>query len=611
MSMRTHLQFKPIIPMTVLLVLLAATLQAQTRINVAPDNFPLSIGALNRAIEQHGGNVIYVLQNGGSYFLEAAMDYDHDLHIEAQVFPSDNPPIIRPGADLFGGSYAIGRYRGNVTAKGIFFYGIDDLGSYRSQQVFYRENSRHHYAYCYFAGGSNYMFEFQAKGMTLRIENSQVANVGRHQSQANQRFIDIRQNDTDSVIVTNTSVYNINQYLFLPWGSELDYFLWDHNTVVNHSNQSLRVDVAREAIIQNSLFYNTSLSGTWESEEMVGDEWPHYGGPFYIRAPNSQSGKIRALSYEGLVDPELATDNDRTIIVRNNNFGGIPLQPYVDYWQEISTYPPTRPLDGQGFRPYLTDPQWAWQNPSITPDDPVWAFRDTVKVVRIVTPPFDSTLTAWKEQQVPWAVIENNIEQNVPIVDMPDGMVHYLDALWYTGQTPHHQDRWDLIADDPFVRFYHPGPGTPSNPAGPTASWFRNLSYGEDVPSYSHALNGYPVGSLMFYPDMKALWEAGEIIDTHAELQGSERPASFAILGSYPNPFNPSTRIAYELGTPAEVTMHVYSVLGHRVARHELGHKSSGQHQAVFDAGHLSSGVYIVRMYVGGSVQSLPITLLK
>src|SRR6266571_8214531 len=47
-------------------------------------------------------------------------------------------------------------------------------------------------------------------------------------------------------------------------------------------------------------------------------------------------------------------------------------------------------------------------------------------------------------------------------------------------------------------------------------------------------------------------------------------PEQFALLGNYPNPFNPTTTIKYRLPEVSNVTVEVYDVLGRLVNRHLL-----------------------------------------
>ena len=587
------------------------TIQAEKqRVIVEPDDFPSKVDALNIAIEQNGGDVIYVLRNGATYFLEASMEYDHFLHIEAEEYPSDNPPIIRPATDLQGSSNRISTYRNDIVMRGIFFFGLDDMGGKPQSQRTSGEGIHMLYQHCYLMGGNNYFWWLGATGTTVRIEDTQLANAGRHTSEQNQRFIDTRGNDTDSIIVINSSIYNINFHLIRSGGALIDYVYFDHVTVVNHTWNAFDLNLVRELTIKNSLFHTAQLTGTWESADLVGDSWPDYQGERYYG-----SGGLIGLNYYDEVFAEVEDgprDSDRTIVIKNNNFGGLPPQEYIDLWEKFSDLDiyNERFNGGRGARPIGTDPQWRWDNPDITPEDPVWAVRDTIALVRIKESPLDSTLRAWAADEVPWATIENNIEESVVIADMPALMADFLESIWYKDvDNTRHYDRWDDIAADDLTRFYHPGPGTPVATTGNTAAWFRNLAYNEDSQSFTHAENGYPVGNLNFYPELRERWGLGEVI-TSAE-EPVERAGTFRLIGNYPNPFNPTTNIVFELGTASEVTLGIYNILGQQVQSMELGMRNAGEHRVNFDATNLTSGVYFVRMQVGYDVQTHSMTLIK
>ena len=101
--------------------------------------------------------------------------------------------------------------------------------------------------------------------------------------------------------------------------------------------------------------------------------------------------------------------------------------------------------------------------------------------------------------------------------------------------------------------------------------------------------------------------EPGEV--TLAE-QG-QLPETFVLNEAYPNPFNPSTVIAYGIPEGADVELVVYDVSGRKVARLVDGYKQAGYHSVVFDAPRLPSGVYFYRLQAGSFVASKQITLLK
>ena len=88
-------------------------------------------------------------------------------------------------------------------------------------------------------------------------------------------------------------------------------------------------------------------------------------------------------------------------------------------------------------------------------------------------------------------------------------------------------------------------------------------------------------------------------------------PSSFALESNYPNPFNPTTTIPFALPEAAEVTIAVYDLLGRRMAVLVEGELSAGRHEVRFQADHLSSGLYLVRMQAGAFSEVRRMMLLK
>ncbi len=78
----------------------------------------------------------------------------------------------------------------------------------------------------------------------------------------------------------------------------------------------------------------------------------------------------------------------------------------------------------------------------------------------------------------------------------------------------------------------------------------------------------------------------------------------FELKGNYPNPFNPSTKIAFNLDITSDVTVKVFSLLGEEVATIHNGMLNSGTNLVTWNgmdnAGHsVASGVYLYRVEVG------------
>ena len=82
-------------------------------------------------------------------------------------------------------------------------------------------------------------------------------------------------------------------------------------------------------------------------------------------------------------------------------------------------------------------------------------------------------------------------------------------------------------------------------------------------------------------------------------------------LSSYPNPFNPTTVIQYQLPEEGMVTLKVYNVISQEVTTLVNETKSAGIHTANFNAQNLPSGIYIARLQVGLKVISTKLQLIK
>lgn len=91
----------------------------------------------------------------------------------------------------------------------------------------------------------------------------------------------------------------------------------------------------------------------------------------------------------------------------------------------------------------------------------------------------------------------------------------------------------------------------------------------------------------------------------------SENPQQFKLYTNYPNPFNPSTQIAYNLKETGLASLKVYDILGREIMVLINENQEAGKHTIKFDASDLSSGVYIYILQVNGFFASQKMLLLK
>ncbi len=83
------------------------------------------------------------------------------------------------------------------------------------------------------------------------------------------------------------------------------------------------------------------------------------------------------------------------------------------------------------------------------------------------------------------------------------------------------------------------------------------------------------------------------------------------LLQTYPNPFNPSTTIMFELARDAYVTLDVYDVMGREVLRLVDGRRGAGRHYVRWNAAAVPSGVYVYRLKAGRLSRTKRMILLR
>ena len=97
----------------------------------------------------------------------------------------------------------------------------------------------------------------------------------------------------------------------------------------------------------------------------------------------------------------------------------------------------------------------------------------------------------------------------------------------------------------------------------------------------------------------------------YSSVESSGLPRVFALEEAYPNPFNPTTTLRYQVPRLGHVELTVTNVLGQEVARLVDGKVQPGVHTAVFDGASLASGMYFVHMRAGGFSAMQKIMLMK
>lgn len=107
---------------------------------------------------------------------------------------------------------------------------------------------------------------------------------------------------------------------------------------------------------------------------------------------------------------------------------------------------------------------------------------------------------------------------------------------------------------------------------------------------------------------IRPMWASGVEDDVPA--------AATRLVEISPNPFNPQTRITYDLAQSGRVQLEVYDLQGRRVRTLVDIEQGAGRHEEVWNGlddagGRAASGLYMARLTAGGVTQMMKMTLVK
>ncbi|MBN2012676.1 T9SS type A sorting domain-containing protein [candidate division KSB1 bacterium] len=101
-----------------------------------------------------------------------------------------------------------------------------------------------------------------------------------------------------------------------------------------------------------------------------------------------------------------------------------------------------------------------------------------------------------------------------------------------------------------------------------------------------------------------------------AKTDNGTLPTEFKLYNNYPNPFNPSTQIVFDIPKAADVQLAVYNVMGQKIRTLVTGNQAAGQYKTTWDGMNdqglaVASGVYFYRIQAGDYVKSHKMMFVK
>ena len=148
-----------------------------------------------------------------------------------------------------------------------------------------------------------------------------------------------------------------------------------------------------------------------------------------------------------------------------------------------------------------------------------------------------------------------------------------------------------------------------------------NLTEESEITFSAEAKGSFPAygsGGVNIYPQVGesrfTLTVAYSALTSNDEL--ANLPGSFALHPAYPNPFNPSTNLQYDLPEQAQITLTIYNLMGREITQlvnttQEAGYRSVQWDATDFFGKPVSAGVYLYQIRAGEFVQTRKMVLLK
>jgi hypothetical protein len=232
----------------------------------------------------------------------------------------------------------------------------------------------------------------------------------------------------------------------------------------------------------------------------------------------------------------------------------------------------------------------------------------------------DTTDVAAKAERT-WFFGLGPIISDQTLITSPNSLGPYVVSAFYADETgvdwqhnihlnwraPHHGALW--TAAEPYSHVW-------TDPATFSGTYYfmipdthadgSSVAYGDTILFFC---DGYDL--LMNYSahPMYTLIAGEELV--HVKERSAPVPRQFTLHQNFPNPFNASTQIVYDLVQPSHVSMKIFDLLGREVITLVNKAHATGSYTVSWDATGLPSGIYLCQMEAEGYTQARKLLLVK
>ncbi|MCK5138112.1 MAG: T9SS type A sorting domain-containing protein [Bacteroidales bacterium] len=533
----------------------------------------------------------YVLERGGYYVLTGSITFKGDsTTIEAEEGEGMRP-IILMGTDNEGATYGWGVIwcEGVVTLRDLRFPLTNDLGNrgWNSLLSVAGENIT--------AIMDNCIVDFN-DGMLIGNDRSPdqtiilTNNLFRWGGESSwggpwSGFGPIIKNaNVEGMYIENNTWVDCIAPMVVYESGNLKNFWFNHNTVVNHAQFFTRSEYWNNAIFMNNLFVNPHFVGETLKLRFGQDPDLLPYGVVTVATP-----------HDSIVWPGFPAKEERVLLfAHNNNYVADEIK---QWWQDApGLLPDTADFQvadyAKGDNGFLNS-----RAVSLMADDanyPYFLWDDNYSM-HTVNPSFNGYTFDYDE-------IRKFAEKMAGVQDAPGVSVGI--------------EGWARHPEDTTNR-------------APVATDFYTFDYASNELKGA-AYQGYPVGDLNWWPDLKATWEADTAKETYEKILASVKDGtwefkSYNTVGiedrtdnssgitlnqCYPNPASGYTNITFSIPGESSVSLRVYNIFGQEVLNVLDKQYPAGEFETRVDLRNLSSGTYFYQLRVDGFSQTRKMTLL-
>ncbi|MGE5681210.1 MAG: T9SS type A sorting domain-containing protein [Bacillota bacterium] len=510
-----------------------------------------------------------------TYIFGAAITATSDIKIIGKLGANNRPPCIQPDVLPDGtvpATFLILNAKGiKAHLENLYIIGQSIAGSVNSPNaigiVVKEDNVRLYVNNCVFEQWDQFAIQYTGNMDKIFIYNTKFRNMVNSAGQwyVGEAVHNSGGNATDSLVMRYNTIFCVNAYAACPvTGKICNYFEFIHNSVVWMFKNPFFIFNVTDAKINDNLFYAAWSGGISKQEYPWWDQLrsPEYGSIIDLDTLNLAIAKIFTPQDSTNPNVRMLAEAKRKVEVKNNNyFWPKRLTDFVKTWND------TAHVDS------VITVTWMNQRTSnMFTNKTVWP-GFTESGTKNVDPGFGSSIDK---------LMDENAGNGV-------GFLKYFRAV-----------RTGTVSTEVWGYKLQTVSGTNWVPEWPLPE-AKDLRY-TNTALLGGGTDGLPVGDPNWF---------GMPVGVKDE-QVSKVPFSFTLYETYPNPFNPSTNIKFDLPENGNVSLKIYDMQG-RLVQTVLDnvYKAGGTYEYKVNMNKLSSGIYLYTLQQNGRLQTKKMALLK